>query len=407
VAIIKEMGFFDTGLGASTQEWITQTTPEGFSEKAKSFFTDSNYRDDVLAKAPELADEITWTHIWNAAKKQVLAENPGLEEGSEEHLEKAGELFTETIVNTQVYDSVLSRSALMRAKDSGTKMVTSFLAEPTTSLNMLADAIVQGKRTGNTKQSARVIGSVIAQILLNSILVSLVYAARDDDEDKTYVEKYVGQLVSNTLESANPLNMIPLVKDLVSLAKGYDVERPDMAIFSEVIKAWQKLKSSSVTPYRKVEEFAGSVAKLFGLPVKNVMRDIRGIMNIVNGMMSDNTTSLEGIRESIVYEVTGTKPSTQYKNKLTKAIKQGDTAKIKSAVDDWVKQKVKTGKTEKEAKSAIQSTLTSTYKPLFLQAYQKGDQAEMARIRKALAATGIYKDVVKTTQDWIKSLKDN
>ena len=237
------------------------------------------------------------------------------------------------------------------------------------------------------------------------MLVSIVYAARDDDKEKTYVEKYIGQLAKNTLDNANPMTMIPYLKDIVSLIQGYDVERADMSVIGDIIQAYKRLTQGEMS-FRKVEDFTGQVLKLFGIPFQNVMRDVRGIENVINGFMSDNTTSLEGIRESVLEEVTGKTANKIYGNDLSRAVKQGDTAKIKSVIDKWVKKKMKSGKTEKEARSSIQSTLTSTYKPLFLKAYQKGDQEEMARIRRALNATGIYKDVIKTTQDWIKSLKE-
>ena len=405
VAIIKEMGHFDTGLGANTEDWIKQTQPQGFMEKAKALIVDENYRDEILSKAPELADEIAWTHIWNAAKAQVLDQNPSFVAGSEEHLEAAGRLFTDTIVNTQVYDSVLSRSGNMRSNDTGVKMATSFMAEPTTSINMIIDAFTQAKRLGNGREARRIIGSVFAQIILNAALVSLVYAARDDDDDKTYAEKYIGQFASNTLEGINPMTMIPYVKDIVSLLQGYDVERADMSVIADIIQSFRKLMSGEVDS-EKVIDFANQIFKVRGVPTQNITRDVRSIYNIAQDIMSDNTTSIEGIRDSILEEVTGKSPSQQYKSRVVKAIKRSDTAKIKSATKEWIDQKVKTGKTEKEAKSAIQSSLTSYYKPLFLKAYQKNDQAEMARIRRALNATGIYKDIVETTQNWIKNSKE-
>lgn len=60
-------------------------------------------------------------------------------------------------------------------------------------------------------------------IIANAMLVSLVYAWRDDDEDETYPEKYLQSLVSETLEGFNPLEYLPILRDVVSLFKGYDI----------------------------------------------------------------------------------------------------------------------------------------------------------------------------------------
>lgn len=294
VAIIKEMGYFDTNMGKSTQDFITGKEYSSVSEKMKALVTDSDYRDEVLSKAPALADEMAWCAIWDAVKRETKAKNPGMDVKSEVFLKMAGERFTEVITKTQVYDSVLSRSANMRSKDTGMKMATSFMAEPTTSINMIADALLQGKR-GNRKYCRSAIGAVIASNILNSILVSFVYAGRDDDEDETYVEKYIGTLTAEILDGMNPATYIPFIKDIVSIVQGYDVERSDMAVVSDLWNAYQKLGSSKLSTYRKVEGFAGSIAQIFGLPVKNIMRDVRGIYQTVMSFVNGQQTTKAGI----------------------------------------------------------------------------------------------------------------
>ena len=273
VAVIKEMGYFDTGMGQSSVEWL----------KGEKTWKDKV--DDALSKAPALADEYAWCAIWNAVKRETLHTHKDLNPNSEEFLNAVGERFTEVITKTQVYDSVLSRSANMRSKDTGMKMATAFMGEPTTSINMLQDALTQGKR-GNKRYARKAVGGVVASMILNSILVSLVYAGRDDDEEKTYAEKYVGTLTEELIDSVNPLTLIPFVKDVVSIVQGYDVERSDMAVITDVINAWNNLDSDNRSAYRKVEDFAGAIASIFGLPVKNIMRDARGMYNTVNSFIN-------------------------------------------------------------------------------------------------------------------------
>ena len=294
VAIIKEMGYFDTNMGKSTQDFIQGKEYSGFKDKMKALVTDGDYRDEALSKAPALADEIAWCGIWEAVKRETKAKNPGMDVKSEAFLKKAGERFTEVIVKTQVYDSVLSRSGNMRSKDTGMKMATAFMAEPTTSINMIIDALLQGKR-GNRKYARRAIGAVIASQLINSILVSFVYAGRDDDEEKTYAEKYIGTITGQTLDSLNPAGYIPFIKDIVSIVQGYDVERSDMAVISDLWNAWENLKKDTVSPYRKVEGFAGSIAQIFGLPVKNIMRDVRSIYQTIDSFVNGEQTTKAGI----------------------------------------------------------------------------------------------------------------
>ena len=294
VAVIKEMGYFDTNMGKSTQDFILGKEYDGFKDKMKALVNDSDYRDEALSKAPALADEIAWCGIWEAVKREMHDKYPGLDVKAEPFLKLCGSRFTEVITKTQVYDSVLSRSGNMRSKDTGMKMATAFMAEPTTSINMIADALLQGKR-GNKKYARKAIGAVIASQILNSILVSFVYAGRDDDEDETYLEKYIGTFTGEMLDSLNPAGYIPFIKDIMSIVQGYDVERSDMAVISDFWKACENLKKDTLSPYRKVEGFVGSIAQIFGLPVKNIMRDARGIYNTIDSFVNGQQTTGAGI----------------------------------------------------------------------------------------------------------------
>ena len=353
VAIIKEMGYFDTNMGKSTQDFIQGKEYSSIGSKMKALFTDSGYRDEALAKAPALADEIAWCSIWEAVKRETKAKHKGMNTKSDEFLKMAGKRFTEVIVKTQVYDSVLSRSANMRSKDTGMKMATAFMAEPTTSINMIADALLKGKR-GNKKYARSAIGAVIASQILNSILVSFVYAGRDDDEDKTYLEKYIGTLAGQTLDSLNPAGYIPFIKDIMSIVQGYDVERSDMAVVSDLWKAWQDLQKDDVSVYRKVEGFVGSIAQIFGLPVKNIMRDARGIYQTIDSFMNGQQTTKAGIEYA-----------------------------VKSAMPAW-------------AGGGEVSDQTQLY-----EAYINGDQEQIARVK------GIYKDASAVSSAIRKALREN
>ena len=508
VAVIKEMGYFDTGVGRSTVEWI----------KGNQTFKDK--MDGVLSKAPALADELCWVHIWEAVKKENAAKSKS-KVGSEIFLMECGKRFTEVITNTQVYDSVLSRSGMMRSKDTGMKMATAFMAEPTTTVNMMVDGIIQGMR-GNKKFTAATVGAVSASIILNSILVSLVYAARDDDEDETYLEKYIGSLTTELLDGFNPLTYIPFVKDIWSIAQGYDVERSDMSVISKLWESIESLFNEDKSGLDKVLEVTGSIASLFGIPLKNIIRDAKGMYSLTKTILSGVPTTEAGIgyavedafkssiplwdrlhesdsktdklydaimsgdqnqinrvkatykseqkletalktalRENdsrikraaqarldgnileyariakeiiaeghfsqdtvvgaINAEISAIKKaqldpteSTDDKDEVTSiykaddinvAFNNGDKALALSIIDDLVKTKVANGMDETKAKSSLRSSMTSYWKPLYLEAAKSGNKAEMQRIKQILFYSGLYgsaADVVKAVKGWTK-----
>ena len=387
VAIIKEMGYFDTNMGKSTANFIKAKEYGSWRDKMTALVKDGGYRDEVLSKAPALADELAWCQIWEAVKRETM-DKTSLRPGSEEFMLKAGERFTEVIVNTQVYDSVLSRSANMRSKDTGMKMATAFLAEPTTSINMIADALIQGKR-GNVKYARSAIGAVIASQILNAILVSFVYAGRDDDEDETYWEKYLGSLTAEVKDSFNLFGYIPFVKDIVSIMKGYDVERSDISVISDLWKAGKQLSSDNLSVYRKVENFAGSIAQMFGLPVRNIMRDARGLYQTVESFMNGQHTTGAGIKYAVMGAITNeTVSDTQ---QLYEAMLNDDEAhaervrgrfKDQSAVDSAIR------KALRENDPRIHEAAVARY---------DGDIAEYTRIAKEIIAEGHF------SQDYVVS----
>ena len=509
VAVIKEMGYFDTGMGRSTVEWI------------KGDKTIKDKMDDALSKAPAIADELVWCHIWEAVKRET-ADTKKIKAGTEDFYEECGRRFTEVITNTQVYDSVLSRSGMMRSKDTGMKMATAFMAEPTTTVNMMVDGIIQGKR-GNKKFTAATVGAVASSVILNSILVALVYAARDDDEDETYAEKYIGSVTTELLDGFNPLTYVPFIKDIWSIAQGYDVERSDMSVVSKLWESVEGLFKEDKSGLEKVLDVTGSVSSLFGIPLKNIIRDAKGMYNLTLTLTSGTQTTGAGITEAVedsfkssiplwdrltesksnadrLYEaiLSGDKVQiervkSRYKdenaiesamrqalrdndsrikeaaqaryegdiseytriakqiiaegkfsqdtivaaiNAELNAIKKGETVEVEEneekdevtsiysssdinsafdngdtdmaleIINDLIETKVANGKTEKEAKTSIRSSMTSYWKPLYKAAYQNGDTDEMYRIRTILHSSGLYgsaNDVVKTVASWLKS----
>ena len=276
VAVVKEMGYFDTGIGRQAVDWMTETEYEGLKEKAFALFKDSNYRDDVLSFLPSYMDEISWGRIWVAVKNETKAKNPDLDVKSEEFLNKVGERFTYVIDRTQVYDSVFSRSEWMRSKDTGMKVATAFMAEPLTNYNLLYNAAIKAKN-GDKKFAARAIIAYAVSVAFNSMLKSFITAARNDDDDE-YWRKYLSEFLSALFDE--PLGMIPYFKDLFSLLKGYDSNRMDTQVLADIASAIKTLTSDKKHPYEKVKSVVGAVGVATGIPLKNLWREIEMILKV-------------------------------------------------------------------------------------------------------------------------------
>lgn len=396
VAIIKEMGRFDSNMGRSTADYIMKRDYKTIKEKATGIFTDKEYRDDILSKAPALADELAWCAIWKAVKREVAA-TTDLEVNSTEYFERCGERFTEIIENTQVYDSVLSKSEIMRSKDSGLKMVTAFAAEPITTLNMMVDAIVEGKR-GRKSFARRSVGAVATSIVLNSILVSIVYAARDDDEDETYAEKYLASLTAELVDGFNPLTYVPLVRDIWSVMQGYDIARTDMSMIGDIWNSVEGLFSTSKSGFDKVSDLVGNIAAIFGVPADNIMRDAKAIYNvgelIYNKNVNDLSTTKWGVRDAVMEALKNVTPlwskiesytgnkRTKY-DELYEAMMSGDETYIKRAQSHFA---------EDDLESGIKRGLKDNDVRIeeAARAYLKGDVRRFGEIIDTIAAEGVF-----------------
>lgn len=290
-AIIKDIGGFDMQTSMGAADWILDKKPSGPIE----------WSDKVFGSLPEKADAVTWGALWNSVKAEIHGET-GLAMDSEALLKAAGKRFDEVIDFTQVYDSTFSRSDWMRSKSKFGSMVTAFMAEPTTSMNMFMYSVLHAKDK-NYSGKVHVIPATLAlaaTTIINAAVKAVVYAARDDDDYATFWEKYLAQLKSalfgDKIEGlpdwlGTPLGFvagsdfsvftqIPLVSDVMELAQGYDVTRTDMNVVGDVVDAALGLFSEKKTVYTKVKNLIGAVGNLTGLPVKNLWRDVESVVRL-------------------------------------------------------------------------------------------------------------------------------
>lgn len=405
VAIIKEMGGFDTGMGAGATDYLLKES-YGKGEKTKAFFVDEQFRGDVLGRLPALADELTWCSIWEAVKRETKEKNPGMDVRSEEFLQKTGDRFCEVIEKTQVYDSVLARSANMRSKNGLMQMATAFMAEPTTTVNMVEDAI----RKGNGKYIARTFGSVAVSILINNALASLVYAMRDDDEDETFLEKYSQALTSGLLDDINPMTYYPVLKDIWSLLQGYDVERSDMSVVADVVDAVKKAitafskydadmdEDELAEHYKNVGDSLLSLldagCSALGIPEKNLRREIMAIINtgktLSEDLFGERDTTWNSFWDAVggsaldATPVVGLIAGESKQDKLYDAIVSGDTAyvnRLKGGYKDESSYNTAVRKALRENDPRVREAAVADI---------NGDPSERVRIAKEIIAEGHF-----------------
>ena len=281
IATQKSWGYFDTNMTRGTYDRARQTA--------------MGKLDDALGYLSQKGDELAFTMIWEAVKREVAAES-GLTRGTEAYFRRCGERFTEVIDQTQVVDSIFQRTELATEKGLA-RLWTSFMSEPFKQYNMLWRAgwdVKEAWRSGNKaaiKQARNQMIRTSASVVLSSVAAaaakSLISAMRDDDDEKKekdengktvtvgvrgFGQKYLEAFLPNLLDNATGL--LPLVGNwLGSFITGetYNSSSMDSALLDSITRMWQALGKGDyeMAWYRGLQV----VSNATGLGLGNAYRD--------------------------------------------------------------------------------------------------------------------------------------
>ena len=289
LAFWKSEGYFETNVGRSLKTVIT-----GQQSVKDSIVNGSMW---LAGKA----DDMTWGKIWNACELEIKDKNKGIDTDSEEFMRKVAARFDEVIYETQVVDTVLTRPQIMRSKNSLVKMATSFMAEPLKSYNMLRNAIVS--KNGNA--IGRAVVAFTASNIVNSAITAVWDSLRDleDDEEreKAFAERFMGNIDKNLIDNLNPFNLVPYAKDIISVFEGYDVKRMDMQVFTtakHTMDVWIKYTSGDKTAKDAVLQTARLISQFTGIPAYNAYRDSMAAVNMVKYEILGMNTYEEQIKSA-------------------------------------------------------------------------------------------------------------
>ena len=438
IALWKDLGFYDVNVSRGVQELIKHS--QGTISKIN----------EIGMKGAEFADKVTWAALWDASKKQVRRET-GLSESDAEFFPKVSKVFENVIYNTQVVDTVLTKSEVSRNRSSGARLFTSFMSEPMTTASLVTSEIfdIQMKQAKGIKlkpsdysRLSKTCIVVAVAAVINSALASLADAWRDDDEYGTFGQKWTRAMRIKLADELNPLTYFPYASNVWDITKkllddadkkwfgvevygnGTDIPLTDiinsslkaLEIFREIREKGEDSRYTKFGGYYKV---VNVLSKITGIPLYNIARE--GV-SLYNAFASDKIRSYEPSKEGAVkyawndgyltddeaiaalqydagmdegeawLEVEKWKnDTTSNYTKLYDAIDNGGD--IKKAVDELTEHGV-------EEKN-IKSSLTRRYK----EAYINGDNKEREKIRRALYATGVYgsvNEVIEKCNSWLK-----
>lgn len=384
IAKWKSWGYFETNIGQTMKSVLTGERDT--LDKVR----------EISTIAAEYGDKITWGTLWNAC--ELEARDKGMKPGTQESLDYCAARLSEIVDKTQVVDSVLHRSQIMRSKDMLTQMATNFFAEPTKTYSMIAEAAVKvaHREEGARANMGRVLATYFVTAFGTAAAAGFIDALRvgSDDKDKDFKERYLDALWDGFVDNVNLLNNIPMVKDVISIFDGYDATRTDMEAATDMynaVVAWQKFltqdPNSNVTPYKLIYKTANAIADATGIPVGTTVRGVKSAYDMVTAL-----------QDPLHVDETFTDTNA----KLNSRLMRGQMDEAQDVLDKLVQNKIDGGKTAKEARSSIRSSLTSKWKPLYLAA----EDAQRAEIASKLLALRVNGEALYTQKDLSKWVED-
>ena len=368
IGLWKSMGMFDTDVGRSIRDQI----------KGKGSAVESLV--DKTMVLAEKGDSITWARLWRACKLEVQDKQ---HLSGEQLLDATAKRFREVIYRTQVIDSTMTRSHMMRSGSTFAAILTSFMSEPTVSYNLIMTASEKiwedTKKYGakmavkrNWKTAGRAWQAYILSAVASAMVEALADAWRDPGDDKD-TQKLLNAFRDNLGSDLNPLNKLPGLRDIFSIFEGYDTNRTDMAAFSNLNKAiaiWKETIQladgtidkatdttyhGNMTIYGKVYKTAQALSQLSGLPVSATMREAQALWNNTVGRWAP-----------------GLKQKT-YDNEKQRLIQNAGTAMWNGDKDAWQdayaaleQYMLADGKSKREAESAVYSEMRKAVKDSYL-----------------------------------------
>lgn len=278
IALWKSMGFYDTNISRGVVEQI---------KKQESLF-------DKLAekstKGMEKADELTWGALWNACELEVKDTRKDIKVGSDEYFKVVAERLREVIYATQVVDSTLTRSEMMRSGDNMDKLLTAFGSEPILAYNMLLDCVMEHdilKRSGASKEKMQehkrktrnVLVAYTSTNLVVAIIETIISSLRDEDEleEDEAIKKFIESFASNM----SIIGKIPYLKDVVSIFQGYSASRMDTQGFTSLYYTFNSFiknlqgEGSAFTTYKHLMK---AISSFSGLGLWNAFRDLMAML---------------------------------------------------------------------------------------------------------------------------------
>jgi len=281
----KDFGNFDTNISRGLEHNI---------------LGDDGIKDQIITRSmdgAQLMDDVTWSAIYIACEYEIKDKHPGV--SGDEFKKLVADRFREVIYGTQVVDSTMTRSQLMRSKNPFDQIATAFMSEPTVAYNMVMDGFAEMsneyRKTHNLGQAlskygdkvVKAAGCYVAGAVIESALRGVISALRnpidDDDDEDTILARIIEQFKSEI----NPLGKIPVIKDIIDSLEGNKIGRSEYDFATRLYYAYNGFIKKGFT-YKNFYSLMQGISEASGVPISGAMKDIVALWNATIGRMWDS-----------------------------------------------------------------------------------------------------------------------
>lgn len=375
----------------------------------------------------EMGDRMTWTTLWQAAEEEVKDKKKDLLVGSPEYYAAVKKVFDHVIDFTQVVDSPLHRTEMMKSKDGFAKIATSFMSEPMKTYNMLYREIYklelnrfnsEGKKAVK-KRIAQLAGILALNILITNAAKSVMGALKDPDKEKSYGERWLDAFLDNigiggfveALDPENknpkkwekavldlassdfsPLAYIPYVSTVIDQLNGYDSNIGSQS-FSDLTAAANELVK--ILNGTQKEGVVGAIYKMspalhmFGISSKNMLRWTGAIIDEV--IMDAGFSDAEYVRNRLMLSIKNDQNMKTFVAEAMKEYARGN----KELGDKIMQDLIKAGIDEAKIQEKVGDMLAAEPElELAARSYANGAKEDYESLRQQLISKGYSEELV-------------
>ncbi|MBP3410071.1 MAG: hypothetical protein J6M10_03650 [Clostridia bacterium] len=334
-----------------------------------------------LLNLNQKVDVATTAAMWSSAEAWVRNNKRTLQPGSEAFEEAVNEKYTDILRNTQAANTVSERSDLARGTGFVNSILTMYKSEAFANFNIMYDAAARLKKYKNDLKAGRngvtkadvsragwqlansITSVVIASSVLNAgikVLINAIFSNMSgyrDDEDEITMESIAASIGKEMLSDAAGMAALGgQLYDFVSAAIFKEqYYAPSYAALDEITAIAESSINLVNDDNRTGEDYAKwakkmgyGVANMLGIPAKNAVRQVEGLVNTVKDI---------GNGQFLRFEASADRSNGTNYSRLLKASLEGDDEKYAEVMDELAKKEVD----EEKAQGGYRDELKKAY----------------------------------------------